>query len=280
MNILSPKTDIVFKMLFGSKSSKNILSSFLKSVLDLDEAEYKDLTIENPVLELEYPDDKSNILDVKLQTKSGQTIDIEIQLLSLAGMRSRITYYLSHLITEQLIAGDNYTGLKRAICIVIVDFPLILESKNYHNVFQMIERNEHFPFNDLTEIDVLDLTKITQNDQSELVNWLKFLKAEKEEEFEMLRATNPAINEAYLHLKELSKDEKARLIAEARLKAKRDFVTSVTEAKKEGRAEGRAEGVILGQSQILKNMINNGADIKTVASMSGFSESDIAKFIQ
>jgi predicted transposase YdaD len=82
------------------------------------------------------------------------------------------------------------------------------------------------------------------------------------------------------------------LIAEARLMAKRDFVTSVAEAKREGRVEGRVEGraegvtegisqgVMLGQAQIFKNMFGNGADIKTIASMSGFSENEIAKFIQ
>jgi predicted transposase/invertase (TIGR01784 family) len=71
MDILSPKTDAIFKLLFGDKRNIDILVDFLKSVLDLEEDEYTDITIGDPYLKPENIDDKFGILDVKLQTGNG-----------------------------------------------------------------------------------------------------------------------------------------------------------------------------------------------------------------
>jgi predicted transposase/invertase (TIGR01784 family) len=272
MDILSPKIDVVFKMLFGTEQSKDVLAAFLKSVLNSDEKEYSEITITDPHLGREYDGDKLSILDIKLKTASGKIVDVEIQVLSLPEMRSRITYYLSRMITEQLGESSKYNTLKQAVCVVIVNFPLIPESGGYHNVFRMIEKDEHFEFNDLTEINVLDLTKIPADDNSELAKWLKFIRAESEEEFEMASMGNAAINEAYAKLQVLSRDEAARMRAESRLKAQRDEWSRMDGAKR--------EGIQLGQAQFIRNMINNGADIKTISTMSGVSESEIERLIQ
>ena len=269
MGILSPKTDIVFKMLFGDPRNKNILTDFLKSVLDLPDGEYSDITIVDPHLKREYPDDKLGILDVKLTTASGYSLDVEIQVIAIPEMRSRITYYLANMITEQLGSGGSYINLKRAICIVIADYPLITESERYHTVFQMIEKNEHFPFNDLLEINVLDLTKIPKDENSDLVNWLRFLKAEREEEFEMAAENNAVINEAYAKLKVLSDSEANRMLYESRLKAQRDEKSRIDGAL----AEGRMEGEVLGISKVVHSMVKQGLDIKLIA---GYTDTPIS----
>jgi predicted nucleotidyltransferase len=55
-----------------------------------------------------------------------------------------------------------------------------------------------------------------------LLDWLRFLKAETEEEFKMVAAKNPMIEEAYCKLQVMSEDEANRMLYEARLKAQRD----------------------------------------------------------
>jgi hypothetical protein len=61
--------------------SKNILSDFLKAVLPgLAQEEFEELAIADPHLKREFAGDKLEILDVKLRTKSGKSIDIEIQI--------------------------------------------------------------------------------------------------------------------------------------------------------------------------------------------------------
>ncbi|MDR0642292.1 MAG: Rpn family recombination-promoting nuclease/putative transposase, partial [Treponema sp.] len=59
MNIMLPKVDIAFKLLFGDQRSKNILADFLKAVLpNLADEEFEELTIVDPHLKREFARDK------------------------------------------------------------------------------------------------------------------------------------------------------------------------------------------------------------------------------
>jgi len=279
MDLLSARSDYIFKLIFADERNINCLKDFLQAVLCLDDKEFAGIKITDPFLQKESADDKMGILDVKLETTSGHIIDIEVQLWSLPDMRSRVTYYLSKMVTEQLGSGNPYNDLRRAISIVIVDFPLIAESQNYHTMFQMLECAEHFPFNDLTEINVLDLTKIPENQSDDLINWMKFLKAEREEEFEMLARQNPQINQAYAFLRDLSSDEATRLRNESHLKAKRDEWSRLAGAKQagieEGMEKGRAEGREEGYAEIIRLMARNGKNSAEIAETIGMPKSKV-----
>jgi predicted transposase/invertase (TIGR01784 family) len=156
-------------------------------------------------------------------------------------MRSRISYYQSNLITEQLGDGEHYSDLKKAIIIVITDYDFIPDSKKCHTVFSMIEKDDHFQFNDLMEIHVLNLAKLPKNEDGKLLDWLKFLKAEREEEFKMLAMKNPMIDEAYCKLQVMSDDEANRMLYQARLKAQRDEYARIQGARQDGKLEGKLE---------------------------------------
>ena len=100
--------DIIFKILFGTENGIDILTDFLLAVLDLTPNEYDDITIANSFLLQEYKGDKLGILDVKLKLKSGKIINIEIQVDPMPFMESRILFYVSKSITEQVGEGDQY----------------------------------------------------------------------------------------------------------------------------------------------------------------------------
>jgi predicted transposase/invertase (TIGR01784 family) len=251
MNIMLPKIDFAFKLLFGDLRSKNILADFLKAALPgLADEEFEELTIVDPHLKQEFSGDKLEILDVKVRTARGKSIDIEIQISGLPEMRSRISYYLANMITEQIGMGGHYNDLKQAICIVITDYDFIPESKRYHTVFLMMEREEHFPFNQLMEINILNLERLPPEEDSKLADWLRFLRAESEEEFKVLGEKNPMIKEAYSKLQVMSEDEANRMIYEARLKAQRDEYSRIQGARQEGQKEGQKEG----QNMVLELM--------------------------
>jgi len=78
-NLLSPKVDIVFKLLFGDERSIEILIDFLKAVLSLPDDEFEEVTIVDPHLLREYDGDKLGILDVKVKTRTKKVIDVEIK---------------------------------------------------------------------------------------------------------------------------------------------------------------------------------------------------------
>ena len=272
-----PKVDIAFKLLFGDERSKNILADFLKAALpELAEEEFEELTIVDPHLKREFIDDKLEILDVKLRTARGKSIDIDIQVSDVPEMRSRITYYLANMITEQIGRGGHYSDLKRAISIVITDYDFVPETVRCHTAYRMLETEEYFPFNDLMEIHVLNLERLPAEGEGKLLDWLRFLKAETEEEFRMLAEKNPLIEEAYCKLQVMSEDEANRMIYEARLKAQRDEYSRIQGALQKGRQEGRQEGWQEGRKEVARTLKAFGDPVEKIAKATGLSADEIA----
>jgi len=198
--------------------------------------------LEDTQLKRETIDDKLSIVDVRLTTKSGKIVHIEMQILNQDDMPERVTYYNAKMIVTQLKSGNDYDMLVKTISIVISDFEIVKNSPKYHHTFQLNDRETGVNFTDIIEIDTLELNKIPeQSDNTTKYDWLRFLKAEKEEEFNMLSERSPTIKKAVVELKRLSQDEETQRIYEAREKAIRDensriktaVRTAVSNAKRE-----------------------------------------------
>ncbi|MDR3350008.1 MAG: Rpn family recombination-promoting nuclease/putative transposase, partial [Acidaminococcales bacterium] len=195
--ILSPKNDFIFKLIFGDQRNADVLASFLQAVLDLPKSEYEELSIVDPHLKRESADDKLSVLDVKIHTKSGKVVEVEIQILETPQMRERIVYYAGKMITEQISRGEDYGAIKRVISIVITDYELIKENRKYHNRYRLYDKESGSEFTDILEVNTLELPKVPKrDDRTELFDWLLFLKSEGGEELEMLAKKNPQIKKA------------------------------------------------------------------------------------
>ena len=79
-------------------------------------------------------------------------------------------------------------------------------------------------YSDKLEVHILELPKLSENNypETELLNWAKFMNAERQEEFEAMAEKDQYIEKAYEALKNISADEEKRLEYEAREKALRD----------------------------------------------------------
>lgn len=221
--LLPVKSDFVFKLIFGDQRNVDILAAFLRSVLDIPDSEYDHLTIVDPYIKKEFDDDKYGILDVKLHTKNGSIIHIEIQLRVHSDMKARTIYSQSKLITEQMSSGTNWSVIKRAITIVITDEVFISEGDKYHHQFRYRSK-DGIEFTDLVEINTLDLSKLPiDEDSTDLWYWMKFIKSDEEEVMDMLAQRNPQMSKAVGVLKELSADERTRMLYESREMARRDI---------------------------------------------------------
>jgi predicted transposase/invertase (TIGR01784 family) len=233
---LSPTNDLVFKKVFGENLL--VLDSFLKAVLDVPAEEYQGLEVLDPGLRPENIDDKYCILDIKLHTKSGKVINIEIQARYQKSIWKRIQYYAAKLLVDQAKSGDQYDRLPQVISILIADFEMIPESESYHHRFRFYDENKKIRFPDSIEINTLEIQKVHELDGTLLSAWMRFFRAREEEDFEMLAQTNPAIAEAWGVIKHLSADESLRMLAEAKEKARRDRVSAEADAHDEGLQEG------------------------------------------
>jgi predicted transposase/invertase (TIGR01784 family) len=251
MKPLSPKNDFVFKKLFADPEHIDILIAFLASVLEVPPEELVGLQLVESHILGDTPEGKECVLDVRVTTRDGTAINVEIQLRPMRRMRMRILFYCSRLLSGQVKAGDNYKGMRKAICIVIVDYDLIRESpERYHHRFRMHDREAGVEFSDAQEIHTLELTKLPKaSDGGPLLNWLHFLAAKTEREFEMVAQNDAAVGKAWAVLKELSADERTRLEAEAREKWRRDYEARVDDAQEEGEARGEIRGIAKGKAE-------------------------------
>jgi len=236
--LLSPKVDVIFKLLFGDERYKDLTINFISAVLGYKDGELENIFFYDTHLKRESIDDKLGILDVKAKLSNGNIIDIEMQAHSVPDVRGRISYYRSHLLTEQLGTGDPYSKLKPVKSIIVADFDFIPESEKCHTVFQMLEKDEHFPFNDLEEVHVLCLEKLSKLDNESLGEWLRFIKSESKEEFMKFAEKSPVFEKAVDVLTEVSADDYNRMLYEARLKEWRDNKSRIDGALADGMKKG------------------------------------------
>ena len=265
---LSPRNDAVFKMLFGDGRDIDLLTDFLQAALDLPAGDYEEVTLVDPHLGRESLGDKLGILDVKVKTRTGKIIDVEIQICDLPQMRERIVFYLARMITEQIGEGDDYRKIQRSICILITDFVLVPENEVYHNRYTLHDARTHSEFSDLMEIDTLELPKLPGiADGTSLCDWLKFLNARSEEDLTMLEQKNSQLKKAVAKLIALSADEEARMLAESREKLRRDISAQMLEAEEKGRSEERLA--------LARNALSMNLPITDIMTLTGLSREKI-----
>ena len=257
--LLPVKSDFIFKLIFGDQRNTDILTSFLKSVLDIPEEEYDYLTVIDPHLKKESLADKYAILDVKVHTKSGSIIQVEIQVAPIPDMIPRVIYGQSKMVTEQMASGDNWGIIKRVISIIITDFTLVPGNGKYHNQFRY-RSMDGTEFTKLMEIDTLELEKIpSETDGTELWPWVKFIKSDSEEALDVIAEKNPQIKKAVGVLKELSADERTRMLYEEREKARRDI---------QSRIDGKVR-------DIASNLLKLNMPIDIIVQATGLSLTDV-----
>jgi predicted transposase/invertase (TIGR01784 family) len=117
---------------------------------------------------------------------------------------------------------------------------------------------------DLVEINTLELTKLPEkSDGSKLWSWTKFIQSNDEEVLDTLAEKSPQMKKAVGYLKELSADERTRMIFEDREKARRDIASMVDGAIKQERLD------------FAKKLIKRDRPIEEIIEDTGLSSEEI-----
>jgi predicted transposase/invertase (TIGR01784 family) len=237
-DILPPTDDWIFKLLFADERNKSMLIDLLRSFVVLPDEEFE-LVFMDTSLKPETEEDKLGILDVKVKTKTGKIIDIEIQVNPARSIGKRLSFYKSKLIVEQIAKGDHYSVIEKVICVCITDYGLFPASVDYLNRFRFYNPKTGLCFEEVPEeIYTLELPKLpARTDGTAVWEWMQFLRSKRREEFEMVAEKNPEIRKAVNTLYELSADERTRAEYELHMRAVRDRAW----LKDEGRQEGARE---------------------------------------
>lgn len=255
--IMRPKVDFCFK---GLMEDEEIRRGFIAAVLGVAPEEIVRTNLLPTHLRKEHETDKLGILDVRVMLSGKIQVDIEIQLEMFDAWAERTLFYLSKMYVQQIHKGDSYDKLKKCIHIGILDFSLFDQDEDYYSCFHIWEDKRRRKYSDKFELHILELPKLVKYEypQTELLNWARFLNAEKKEEFEMIAKTNGFLERAYERLMDMSEDEEKRLEYEAREKALRDYNYQMQNNLKAGFEKGLSEGLSQGLSQGLSEGLSQG----------------------
>ncbi len=120
-----PKTDYVFKRIFGAEERKSLLIALLNHLLEL-EGEHRILDVQHLSLEqhVALPELKLSILDVKCTEASGRRFVVEMQVAKVKGIDKRIVYNASKAYVMQLRSAEEYPTLCDVVGVTICNFKL------------------------------------------------------------------------------------------------------------------------------------------------------------
>ena len=265
--LLKASNDLIFKRVFGDARNKDILSSFLMSILEIPKEEYEDITILNPETTIEKADDKRSILDLLLHTKNRNIVHIEVQVRNDPSIRGRLLFYVSKKYSSQLSVGEAYSELNKVISILMTGYELTT-GNDYHNVYKLMNCKTGEVFSDDLEIHTLEYKKLPiEEDGTMLYNWLKLIKSDSLEERDMLKEKDVAISRAIDELDRISQDAMIREAYDKREMEIMSYNTNLSIARDEGANEKAIE--------MAKTGLENDVDIATIVLMTGLMKEKI-----
>ena len=120
-----PKTDFVFKRIFGAAERKPLLIALLNHLLEL-EGDHLILDLQHLSLEqhVAIPELKLSIVDVKCTDASGRRFVVEMQVAKVEGLEKRIVYNASKAYVMQLRSAGEYPALCDVVGVTICNFKL------------------------------------------------------------------------------------------------------------------------------------------------------------
>lgn len=141
--------DYAFKWIFGNRERKELLLSFINSVLTdgKDEDVIKDIELIDRELDPSYLKDKASRLDILGITVDNVKVNIEVQTSDDGDIDRRSLYYWAKIYQDQLKKGMEYESLRPVIVINVLDFNYFKE-ETYHHQYAILERNTHKELND------------------------------------------------------------------------------------------------------------------------------------
>jgi predicted transposase/invertase (TIGR01784 family) len=275
MKFADPKNDLAFKKIFGDIKHKNILISFLNSVLDFKEnLAIVDVSLANSYQIPKIPELKETILDIKATNRDGHTFIVEMQKKDLGDFTKRSLYYTSKAYIEQLPKGADYTTLKKVYFIGILNFN-IFDNINYISRHLIINTETNKQDLDDFEFSFIELQKFTKDLdglQTLLDKWIYFIKNAADltvipSQYENLQEFGDAFSIAT----QTTWDKKELEIYDYVSLKEFDDLNALRTAERKGEARGMEKGMEKEKLDIAKKSILQNLDNKTISLITGLS---------
>ena len=271
-------TDFAFKKLFGTEANKELLISFLNSLLDGKE-KIENLTYLNSEHLGTTETDRKAVFDVYCENEKGEKFLIEMQKAEQQFFKDRSIFYSTFPIREQAQRGDWDYRLKAVYTIGILNFCFDDSDPEYfHHEVKLMDTKTKEVFYDKLSYIYLEMPKFTKT-EDELENlfekWL-FAIRHLPDLLERPKKLFEKVFERFFEQAEIAKfNRQERQEYEDSLKAYRDWYSVMETAKKKSRAEGLAEGRAEGVRSTALKMKVEGFDNEMIARITGLSVKEI-----
>ena len=273
-----PKTDFVFKRIFGTEAHKDLLIALLDALLELDEPHrITGLEFLPPEQRMPIDEFKLSIVDVKCKDASGRTFVVEMQVLNVEGFEKRVVYNSAKAYVAQLRTGSGYPALADVIGVSICNFevwpnPPVSETLPVPMLSRWRMQEQHGGALGLSQIQhvFLELPKYTAGDSptSLIDKWAYFfLEAENLDIIPSPLSGGPfrealeVARIAHFDAAELEHYDRGKM---AEQDARGALSLSHRIGREEGREEGLEEGIEVGLTRGLRSEIRTACKLLTI----------------
>ena len=276
---VNPYTDFGFKMLFGSEINKELLISFVNSLLGGREV-ICDLKYLNTEHLGTSERDRRAVFDVYCENERGEKILVEMQRGEQQFFKDRSIYYSTFPIREQGLKGEWDYKLKAVYVIGILNFKFSDDTTDYyhHNV-KLVDLNTNEVFYDKLTFIYLEMPKFnkTEDELETMFDKWMFVIRNLSRLMERPAALQERVFTRLFESAEIAKFSKEQYEEyEDSLKAYRDWLNTINTAVMKSRAEGRAEGKLEEKMDIARRLKNSGISFDVISVSTGLSEEEIS----
>ena len=264
---VNPYTDFGFKKLFGTEMNKDLLISFINSLLQGRE-EIHSLTYLNTEHIGGRESDRRAVFDVYCENERGEKILVEMQRGEQQFFKDRSLYYATFPIREQGEKGEWDYRLKAVYVIGILNFTFDTQDDNYfHHEVQLTDNRTKEVFYDKLTFIYLEMPKFNKREDElhgMFEKWLFVLR-----NLSRLMERPPALQERIFtrlfEAAEIAKFTKEEYDSyEDSLKVYRDWkntiATAVLKAQKEGMERGMKKGMKKGIKEGMEKGMKEGIE--------------------
>ena len=287
---VNPYTDFGFKKLFGTEINKDLLISFINSLLHGREV-VKDLTYLNTEHLGTSEADRRAVFDVYCENEKGEKILVEMQRGEQQFFKDRTLFYTTFPIREQQVIKDWDYQLKSIYIIGILNFTFDKDNDDYyHHEVQLLDNQTKEIFYDKLTFIYLEMPKFNKTEDElngMFEKWL-FVLRNLSRLMERPKALQERVFTKLFEAAEIAKFTKTEYDNyEESLKVYRDWKNMIVTEKKIsweegheiGKEEGREEGIEEGKKQnaieMAKILKEEGVAINIIVKSSGLTEEEI-----
>ena len=275
---VNPYTDFGFKLLFGTAMNKELLISFLNSLLHGREV-IKDVTFLNAEHLGTQEYDRKAVFDVYCENELGEKFLVEMQKGEQQFFKDRSVFYSTFPIREQAKRGNWDYELKAVYTVGILNF--VFDDKDdeyFHHEVKLMDICTKEVFYDKLTFVYLEMPKFNKR-EDELVTmfdkWL-FVLRNLASLLERPAALQERVFTRLFEAAEIAKFSKRELCEyEDSLKNFRDMYSVITTAEMKGEArgreEGRAEGELAERQKNAQRMKQKGYPLTDISEITGLS---------